>query len=609
MKTPLNRRSFLRGAASALALSGCYQDMAATTGPKAVGEREQESAQRPNVIFIMTDDQGYGDVGCLGNPVLKTPHIDRLADEGVRLTNFHVHSFCSPTRAALMSGLHPGRTGVTATTGRRDILRTDVPTMADWFKASGYRTALFGKWHIGDGYRYSPQYRGFEETMTVSGGGVGTVGDFWQNNRWNDTLLRNGKHVRYEGFVTDALFTEAMNYIEAIDGAAPFFIYLPTFAPHHPWFLAPEWAEPYMKHGANLAYFYGTISRIDYNVGRLREFLKARGLDRNTILIFTTDNGSVSFESIRLFSGGHRGRKGSLEEHGHRVPCFVHWPRGGLDYPRDIPALTAHMDWLPTFVELCHLKKPALEGLPFDGVSMASLLVGKETSGDPKWANRMYTLRNSKGRVIMKGRWRLINRKLTHLDEDPNQEKNVAGQHPEIVASMEAFADELRKSIGQTSWRSNRPVYLGGPEEHLCFRTAKFFQQGSILAGKRTGGKYPLHFLKGGTYECEFRRWARELNQPLDASITVEAEEHLREMGRPVYVNGGGSKGKALPIAAVRLEMDSQTYEAKAEPGAAAITLKFTAREGPATMNASLLDKHGQHITGPYYIYIRRVSE
>jgi len=401
---------------------------------EAAAPDSRESARRPNVILIMTDDQGYGDVGCHGNPVLKTPHIDRLADEGVRLTNFHVHTFCSPTRAALMSGLHPSRTGVTATTSRKDMLRTDVPTMADWFKASGYRTALFGKWHIGDGYRYSPRYRGFEETMTVPGGGPGTVGDFWKNNRWNDTFQRNGKPVCYEGFGTDALFTEAMNHIKRIGAEAPFFVYLSPFTPHLPWHLPPEWAEPYGKHGAKLAYVYGTISRIDHNVGRLRAFLKAQGLDQNTILIFTTDNGSVSRESVKFFSGGHRGRKGSLEEHA-------------------------------------------------------------------------------------------------------------------------------------------------------------------------------LHFLKGGTYEIEFRRWARELDQPLDASITVEAEKNLRETGRSVTINGGGSRGKALPIAAVSLEIDGKVYQAKAKPGAAAITISFPAKEGPAAMKASFLDRGGKHITGPYYIYIRRLLE
>jgi len=202
-----------------------------------------QGADKPNVIFIMTDDQGYGDLGCTGNPVVKTPHIDRLAAESVQLKNFHVHPFCSPTRAALMTGLHPSRTGVSKTTSRRDILRTDVPTMADYFKASGYRTALFGKWHIGDGCRYSPEYRGFEETLTVSGGGPGTVNDYWGNTKFNDTMLRNGKWVHCEGFTTDVLFTEAMRFIEDQCKYAPFFIYLPTFAPHNPRFIPKQWMD------------------------------------------------------------------------------------------------------------------------------------------------------------------------------------------------------------------------------------------------------------------------------------------------------------------------------------------------------------------------------
>jgi len=213
----------------------------------------RQAQDRPNVIFIMTDDQRYADLSCTGNPEVKTPHIDRLADEGVRLTDFHVHPFCSPTRAALMTGLHPLRTGVTMTTSRRDILRTDVPTMADWFKASGYRTGLFGKWHIGDGCRYSPEYRGFEETLTVNGGGPGTVNDYWGNTKFNDTMLRNGKWVRYEGFTTDVLFDEAMGYIESKCEDSPFFIYLPTFAPHNPRYVPKEWTDAITGANGNLA--------------------------------------------------------------------------------------------------------------------------------------------------------------------------------------------------------------------------------------------------------------------------------------------------------------------------------------------------------------------
>jgi len=327
-------------------------------------------------------------------------------------------------------------------------------------------------------------------------------------------------------------------------------------------------------------------------------------------VIFTTDNGSSCNESVRLNDGGHRGRKGSLEEHGHRVPCFVHWPKGGLDGKREVSALTAHMDWLPTFIELCSLKRPGIEGLPFDGISLVPLLTGKEKSSDPKWADREYVLQSSKGRVIMKGRWRPINGKLTHLDDDPQQRGNVADQHPEIVAALEKYYKDLRVDLGATPWKSKRPIFVGEtPNERLSFRRPSFYTQGHILAGKRHNATWPVHFLHAGIYELEFRRWAPEVNQPLDAAITVEPNENVSLVGRSVYVNGGGNKGKTLPIRSVKLEFGDKVSVKNAEPGAAAIIMRITAEEGPATMKATFLDENGNDITTPYYAYIRRIQE
>jgi len=328
------------------------------------------------------------------------------------------------------------------------------------------------------------------------------------------------------------------------------------------------------------------------------------------MLIFTTDNGSSCNESIKFNDGGHRGRKGSLEEHGHRVPCFVRWPKGGLDTKREIPALTTHMDWLPTFIELCQLKKPSIEGLPFDCVSMASLLTAKEDSEDPQWAGRMYALRNSKGRVIMKGRWRLFNGKLCNLDVDPQQRGNVADEHPELVRELEKHYRDLMASVSETPWNSSRPICVGETtDERLSFRRPSFYLQGHILAGKRHNATWPVHFPHAGTYELEFRRWAREVNKPLDAAIAVDPNENVAFAGRPVYVNGGGEKGKALPIRAVKLKVGQKVFVKEAEPGAVAIVMRIEAKPGPANVKATFLDKNGNSITTPYYSYIRRVVE
>lgn len=268
------------------------------------------------------------------------------------------------------------------------------------------------------------------------------------------------------------------------------------------------------------------------------------------------------------------------------------------------------MDWLPTFIELCGLRKPPLQGLPFDGVSLAPLLTGKEDSADPKWAERMYVLQSSKGRVVMKQHWRLINNTLTNLKEDPQQQANVADKHPALAAAMDKFDRDFRVTLAETAWRSNRPIYVGEtPNERLSFRMASFYLQGHILAGKRHNATWPVHFLHAGTYELEFRRWAPEVNQPLDVAITVKPNESVHLAGRPVYVNGGGSRGKALPIRSVKLDIGGKVYQVAAEPNQSAIIMRVTEEEGPAIMKATFLDNNGKAITTPYYAYIRRILE
>ncbi|MXX02485.1 MAG: sulfatase-like hydrolase/transferase, partial [Gemmatimonadetes bacterium] len=261
------------------------------------------SDKRPNVILVITDDQGYGDLGCTGHPWLKTPRIDAFHDDAVRLTDFHVSPLCTPTRGALMTGRRPVRNGAWATCWGRSILRKSETTMADVFGAAGYRTAMFGKWHLGDNYPYRPQDRGFQHVVAHKGGGVGQTPDFWGNNYFDDTYFHNGAPVEHAGYCTDVWFDEAIRFIEGCAGGqsatgeagsdAPFFVYLSTNAPHTPYLVSEEYARPY--HGnpdVPEPEFCGMIANIDENFGRLRRRLAELDLEENTILIFMTDNGS-----------------------------------------------------------------------------------------------------------------------------------------------------------------------------------------------------------------------------------------------------------------------------------------------------------------------------
>ncbi len=274
------------------------------------------SAASQNVILIITDDQGYGDISAHGNKIVQTPNLDNLHSESIRLTNFHVNPISAPTRAALMTGKYSTRVGVRGTYATLNYLSSNEKTMGDIFSSMGYRTALFGKWHLGGNYPLRPMDRGFQEWVGHGDGGGGTTNDYWDNVKWDDHYLHNGKWEPYKGFMTDIFFDQAMNYIKSEDNR-PFFIYLPTNIPHQSWNTPKEWTEKYTSQGETLlnALFYASIERMDYNVGRLREFLEENGLSENTIIIFMTDNGTANGSS---YNAEMRGRKGSLYEGGHR---------------------------------------------------------------------------------------------------------------------------------------------------------------------------------------------------------------------------------------------------------------------------------------------------
>jgi arylsulfatase A-like enzyme len=397
-------------------------------------------AKRPNVVLVLTDDQGYGDLGCHGNPVLKTPNLDRLHRQSVRLTNFHVDPTCSPTRSALLTGRYSSRTGVWHTVMGRSLLRRDEVTMADVFAARGYCTGLFGKWHLGDNYPYRPQERGFREVLTFGGGGIGNTPDFWGNNYFDDTLRHNDKLEKFHGYCTDVFFAAALRFIER-NKDRPFFAYVATNAPHAPYNVADKYSKPYLAQGVpeQRARFYGMIANIDENVGRLLSRLKELGLEENTILVFMTDNGTSGGYNQK--SGGHnagmRGIKGSEYDGGHRVPFFVRWP-GRLAGGKDVGRVAAHIDVLPTLLDLCGLPKP--EKVAFDGASLRPLLTGK---GD--WPARTLLVHSQridhpeKWRkcAVMTDRWRLVNGKeLYDMTEGPGQKKDVAREHPGAVADL-----------------------------------------------------------------------------------------------------------------------------------------------------------------------------
>jgi arylsulfatase A-like enzyme len=355
------------------------------------------AADKPNVILIITDDQGYGDLACHGNPYIKTPNLDKLHSQSTRLDNYHVGPTCAPTRAGLMTGRYCNATGVWHTIMGRSLIRKDEKTMADMFKAGGYTTGFYGKWHLGDNYPFLPSHRGFDDVWRHGGGGVGQTPDYFGNDYFDDTYWVNGKPTKFEGYCTDIWFKGAKQFIEKSAKAdKPFFAYITTNAPHSPYFVAEKYSNMY-KDDPNVpkASFYGMITNIDDNVGALMKQLDDLGIADDTILMFTTDNGTSAgvgrAKKVKGkgapketgFSAGMRGRKGSEYDGGHRVPMFMRWKNGKLTAGKDVTRLTAHIDMIPTLAELCGIDLPK-GGQPLDGKSVVPLLRGDGTG----WPDR-----------------------------------------------------------------------------------------------------------------------------------------------------------------------------------------------------------------------------
>ena len=334
-----------------------------------------ESAAQPNILFILTDDQGYGDLEAHGHPYLQTPHTNRLREESVRFDNFYVSPSCSPTRAALLTGQHEFRNAVTHTLQPREHLFKDAVTLPQLLKTAGYKTGFIGKWHLGDGVGYSPQHRGFDWCATNPMG---------PRKHFNPEMIRNGVRRQCEGYREDLFFDEAMAFIEE-SGDQPFFCYLATYSPHTPLAAPESFIAPFREAGLNdtHATYLAMIENLDTNVGRILDFLEAKGLDENTIVIFMNDNGVT--EGLDVYNAGMRGCKCTAWEGGTRAMSFWRWPNHWQ--PQTVDNLSAHLDVLPTLCELAGVAVPEALQSDLEGFSLVPMLAA---DGPVDWhADRM----------------------------------------------------------------------------------------------------------------------------------------------------------------------------------------------------------------------------
>ncbi len=555
--------------------------------------------------MVLTDDQGYGDLSCHGNPVLQTPNLDRLHSESVRLEDFHVAPMCTPTRGQLLTGQDALRNGATFVCMGRSLLDPTLPTMADIFATNDYRTGHFGKWHLGDNYPYRPQDRGFQTTIHHPSWGITSAADYFENDYFNPRARRGAATEPFEGYCTDIWFDETIAWIDQ-DRDTPFFAYLATNTPHGPHWVPDRYRQPYLDHvDYDVASFFGMIANIDENFGRLDAFLTESGLRDNTIFIFMGDNGTATGENV--FNAGMRGKKRSLYEGGHRVPCFIRWPSGGLVGPRQVDQPTQGQDILPTLIDLCGLEGPAPE--EFDGDSLTATL----SDGEPI-ADRMlfvqygHTSAGWSGETrrgdaaVLWDKWRLVGDELFDLTRDPGQETDLADQHPEVRAAMREEYNEWWDRLGG-NLDSYHPITIGSDEENptrLCSCDWAYVycdNPGNVRGCVMDSGAWHLQVEQPGTYQFSLYRWPEESGLPISAPAP--------EMQG---VDGSLPAGRALPVAHARINVGDFEAEGVVAPEDRRATFSTHLSAGRTTLATWWLDADANKLAGAYYVSVERLS-
>jgi len=503
---------------------------------------------RPNIILIMTDDQGYGDLGFTGNPHIKTPVLDRFAEESICFDHFYVSPVCAPTRSSLMTGRFSLRTGIRDTYNGGAIMAGSEITIAEMLKEVGYTTGIFGKWHLGDNYPSRPIDQGFDESVYHLSGGMGQVGDIttWfrgDSSYFDPVLWHNGSQQAYKGYCTDIFTSEALRFVEA-NTDQPFFCYLAYNAPHTPLQVPEKYYEMYKdidpasgfendnrpfppmndRNKEDARKVYAMVSNIDDNIGRVLERLNDLGLMENTVILFMTDNGPQQPRYV----AGMRGRKGSVYRGGVRVPFFMHYPN--ISQSKHIAATTAHIDILPTLAEICNASLPEHK---IDGRSLLPLIESRERDWAERslffyWTRRYPELYNNM--AIHKGDYKLVGHtdfdaeitdfELFNLKNDPYEQYNVLDENTELADVLKNEMDSIYRELIASENIIHQPlIEIGNPKENpvILNRNDADGDRG-IWAQEEVFGKWNVKVSKG-TYDVRIK-----FIKPVEAGGTLLLE-------------------------------------------------------------------------------------
>ena len=522
-----------------------------------------ETFDSPNIVLIVTDDQGYGDLGFTGNPVIDTPNIDVLAGLGARMTRYYVSPVCAPTRASLMTGRYNYRTRVVDTYRGRSMMEPKEFTLAEALQGAGYATGIFGKWHLGDCHPMRPIDQGFDEMLVHRGGGLAQPSEPIENGRrYTDPILfHNGEQVQTKGFCTDVYYDYAFDFIDRVGGSGkPFFLYLPTNAPHGPYHDVPD--DLYQKYkrrdlspilqgrtndADRVARICAMIENVDENVGRLREKLDEAGVTENTIVMFMVDNGP----NTQRFVGPFRGMKTNVHEGGIRSPLYIQWP-ARLKPGASSDRLSAHIDIMPTLLDAAGIPQPP----HLDGRSFLPLLEGRSVD----WPDREIVIQTHRGNApirrhhfaLVTEKWKLVHPtgfgrdampddvpyELYDLSVDPGEIRELAAMHPEIVESLMGRYDAWFDDVCSTRPDNFAPprIVVGTPHEKITALTLENWRSDAPeRAGDHGWGKdgyWLLTFASEKRYDVELL-WLEPIPAGR-ASVKIGKVELARDYTEPV---------------------------------------------------------------------------
>ncbi len=598
----------------------------------------RDSEDTPNVVLIMLGDLGFCDLACYGNKFVQTPNISWLHGNSIRMENYHSSTISAQTCAAVLTGRYPERMGVWRDAAGRNVLRFGEFTLAELLKQGGYRTAVFGKWNLGMGDFYAPEYRGFDESLIIPADGLGQIPDFWGNADESPVMRHNGKPVQTRGNITRTIFDSASKFSQ-VKSDSPFFIFMPMTVCSPPCRPTEKYLDEIIASGVEeeTAKYYALLRDFDDALGDFIKKFQKNGLLKNTIIIFTSGNGSPHATFNKNFSGG----KGSLREGGHRVPFFIFWQREFQHHKgSDIQRLVMHMDVAPTILDICGLKTDRKLTARFDGISFRPLLL----SGGEAWFPRtlymqprnVETFQTPVGSLVMNERFRFLDgRQLYDVQDDLRQLKDVSGPFASDMKTLEKLYKKWFQDVVVEQGMPVNPIYVGGgltfsekigmkksvqaetfkTETVPDAKTKREIMQRAltvIRAERKTGEpdvKTPPPVTVLTCYD-----W--RMNAPLVypgqlAALPAESgvwETEFLEAGTYEFTLRIAPENVPRPIPAVTafLQLDKKSTPATVPRDATEVKILAEVPAGPVTIRA--LFKSSSGTFGAYFVYVRKVK-